>query len=210
MPKNNAKKNSKNIYEKLLEVRKACPYLRKEHKGYQFKYVSSSQILGALRQAMDEQGLLLIPQIAHHVFWKKGEGSKEHLTELSMTFTWVNAENPEEKIICPWYAQGIDPGEKGVGKALTYAEKYFLLKFFNIPTDEDDPDAFQEKIRTDVDVSALLEEINAITTLGQLQQWYQTKAKIIDRLPAADKREIIEACRLKKEALTTERNVEAP
>ena len=28
-------------------------------------------------------------------------------------------------------------GEKGVGKALTYGKKYFLLKFFNIATDKD-------------------------------------------------------------------------
>lgn len=47
----------------------------------------------------------------------------------------------------PFYAQGIDTeGEKGVGKALTYAEKYFLLKQFNIATDTDDPDSFQNKM----------------------------------------------------------------
>src|SRR5690606_10249645 len=45
-----------------------------------------------------------------------------------------------------WYGQGIDiAGEKGVGKALTYAEKYYLLKTFNIATDKDDPDSFQDK-----------------------------------------------------------------
>ena len=32
-----------------------------------------------------------------------------------------------------------------MGKALTYGEKYFLLKFFNIATDKDDPDSFQRK-----------------------------------------------------------------
>ena len=62
-----------------------------------------------------------------------------------MSFTWVNAENPEEQIECAWMGQGLDDGEKGVGKALTYAEKYFLLKFFNIATDKDDPDSFQAK-----------------------------------------------------------------
>jgi hypothetical protein len=63
-----------------------------------------------------------------------------------MTMTWVNADKPDEVIECPWYGQGVDiAGEKGVGKALTYAEKYFILKQFNIATDKDDPDAFQEK-----------------------------------------------------------------
>ena len=66
-------------------------------------------------------------------------------TELDLEFTWINAENPEETIVCPWYGQGVDSGEKGVGKALTYAEKYFILKQFNIATDKDDPDSFQKK-----------------------------------------------------------------
>lgn len=45
----------------------------------------------------------------------------------------------------PWYAQGLDvEGEKGVGKLLTYGEKYLFLKLFNIATDKDDPDSFQD------------------------------------------------------------------
>jgi hypothetical protein len=68
---------------------------------------------------------------------------------LDLEYTWINADNPEETIVIPFYGQGVDiAGEKGVGKALTYAEKYFLLKQFNIATDKDDPDAFQEKSET--------------------------------------------------------------
>ena len=136
-----------NIYQKLIEVRKTVPYLKKENKGFQFQYVSSSQVLGTLKAKMDEIGLLLIPsviskEISEHE--TKG-GSKEYFTELVMEFTWVNADEPAEVVKCGWYGQGLDNGEKGVGKALTYAEKYFMLKFFNIPTDKDDPDSFQSK-----------------------------------------------------------------
>ena len=54
--------------------------------------------------------------------------------------TWHDVESGERMEV-PWYAQGVDlAGEKGVGKALTYAEKYFLLKFFHVPTKKDDPD----------------------------------------------------------------------
>lgn len=134
-----------NIYQKLIEVRKGVVSLSKDSEGYKFKYTSSSQVLKSLRSAMDEQGLLLIPRVTEHVMHPKGGDRSEHLTELAMEFTWINAENPEEKVVCPWYGQGLDTGERGVGKALTYSEKYFLLKFFNIATDEDDPDAFQDK-----------------------------------------------------------------
>ena len=135
-----------NIYQKLIEVRKAVPYLKKDNTGFQFKYVSSSQTLGSLRDAMDEQGLLLVPrvlatEIRDHTTRK---GDHEYFSIFNMTFTWINAEKPDESIECPWTGHGLDDGEKGVGKALTYAEKYFLLKFFNIATDKDDPDSFQK------------------------------------------------------------------
>ena len=77
------------------------------------------------------------------------KGAVVYFTELIMTMTWVNTDNPDEKIECPWYAQGVDTaGEKGVGKALTYGEKYFLLKFFNIATDDMDPDSFQKNVES--------------------------------------------------------------
>ena len=135
-----------NIYQKLIEVRKAIPFLKKDKEGYQFKFVSSSQTLGALREAMDANNLLLIPRVMSErvLGHETKKGDHQYFTVLGMEFTWVNAEVPEETIVCSWTGQGLDDGEKGVGKALTYAEKYFMLKFFNVPTDKDDPDDHQK------------------------------------------------------------------
>jgi hypothetical protein len=150
-----------NIYQKLIEVRKVVPYLQKESTGSQYKYVSSSQVLGNIREKMDELGLLLVPNVTNHKVSEsiieqvndKGQVLKRtttYFTELDVLYTWINSEKPDEQIKCEWYGQGVDiAGEKGVGKALTYAEKYFLLKFFNIPTDKDDPDSFQDKYDKD-------------------------------------------------------------
>ncbi len=148
-----------NIYQKLIEVRKAIPYLQKGKKGDQYSYVGSSQVLGAIRDELDKQELLLIPKIVDKRILTETVENKDkygnqkkrttYFTELDLEFVWVNAENPEETLTIPFYAQGVDiAGEKGVGKALTYAEKYFLLKQFNIPTDQDDPDAFQQKVES--------------------------------------------------------------
>jgi hypothetical protein len=136
-----------NIYQKLIEVRKSVPYLKKESQGHQYQYTGSSQVLAAVRTKMDELGLMLICKVLGHnlIQGTTSKGAKEYMTELDLEFTWVNAEKPEEMIVCPWYGQGVDNSEKGVGKSLTYAEKYFILKTFNIATDKDDPDAFQEK-----------------------------------------------------------------
>ena len=138
-----------NIYQKLLEVRKTVPYLQKTASGAQYKYTGSSQVLSSVREKLDELGLVLITRITDSKLTSEAnsKGTTVNMTELTLEFTWVNTEKPEEAIVIPFYAQGVDlAGEKGVGKALTYGEKYFILKQFNIATDQDDPDAFQKKV----------------------------------------------------------------
>lgn len=154
---------SLNIYQRLSNVRKTCGYIKKENEGYQFKYVSSSQTLGHLHNAINENGLILIPEIVSQDLQEttNQKGNKEFFTKLNMVFTWVNIDNPDEKIVCQWTAQGLDNAEKGIGKALTYAEKYFLLKFFNIATDKDDPDKFQEKMDNTTKKNAPVEQVKA-------------------------------------------------
>lgn len=151
------KENGKlNLYRKLLQVRKAVPYLQKGEQGHQYQYVGSSQVLGALREELDKVGLLLFPNVIDSKVTITNVENKDKfgnskitsklVTELKMEYTWVDVDSGEE-ITVPFYAQGLDTeGEKGVGKALTYAEKYFLLKQFNIATDKDDPDSFQNKV----------------------------------------------------------------
>jgi len=72
----------------------------------------------------------------------------ETLYSLKMRFTWVDVET-EEKDENLFFASGLNGDEKGVGSALTYAERYFFLKYFNVPTDSDDPYSFQEKHLSD-------------------------------------------------------------
>jgi len=56
-----------------------------------------------------------------------------------MRFTWVDCEtgDKDENL---FGANGQNDWDKGVGSALTYGERYFLLKYFHIATDEDDID----------------------------------------------------------------------
>lgn len=177
-----------NIYQKLVEVRKSVPYLQKSADGPQFKYVSSSQVLANVKAKMDELNLLLIPRITKHEvreYIKGDKGTVTYFTELEIEFTWINADAPEEKVSCEWYGQGIDiAGEKGVGKALTYAEKYFMLKFFNIPTDKDDPDSFQDKHTNEEKKQKLTEaQVKRAYTIGtnkgltnqQVKEWVLKK-----------------------------------
>ncbi len=140
-----------NLHEKLFEIQKSCQYVQKNAQGYQYKYASGTDVLAPIRAKMDELKVMLFPMVTDATT-ERGEmvadGGKtkiQFFTQIRLNFVWVDVENPPDQIVVPFYAQGVDPGEKGVGKAWTYAERYFMLKFFHIPTDQDDPDRFQEK-----------------------------------------------------------------
>lgn len=157
----------KNIAQKLLAIKKQVDYLQKDGKGYQYAYVTPSQVLSKINPLLNEQGVILLQEVVemttervpskpkYHELSKYEAGKKvvdfilgetfETMFTIKMKFTWVNSDNPDDKIVIDWASAGINGDEKGFGSALTYAERYFLLRQFNIPTDSDDPDSFQDK-----------------------------------------------------------------
>lgn len=153
-----------NIYEKLFEIKKTVNYFKKDKEGQLFPYVSSELVLGSIREKMNEVGVLLIPDLteAKATVIQK-ENKHAILTEVWIKYTWVSVEDPTDKMECNWYGQGTDPGERGVGKAYTYNEKYFILKFFNIPTGKDDPDGLGDNVDKPVrKADDLLKDLYAI------------------------------------------------
>ena len=125
-----------NIYEKINKIMADTPYIFKDGKiefgNTKYRAVTEENVLSMLRPKMIEQGLVMFPVTL--------EATKEGtLTTANMVFKVVNAENPEESILVASGGQGADSQDKGIGKAITYANKYALLKMFLVPTG-DDPD----------------------------------------------------------------------
>lgn len=136
------------LYKKLLELQKAVRGLFPEKQGGtgNYKYVSGNKLLSVVRPKMDELGLLLKSEIVDIVNsrqdYKVGREQRvksEVHTSLKMRFTWIDAESGQQEM-CEWAANGQNDWDKGAGSAMTYGERYFLMKFFHIPTDEDDVD----------------------------------------------------------------------
>jgi hypothetical protein len=133
--------SEKNIYQKLLAVRKTVEYLKKEATGHKYNYTKESQIIGALRPAMDDEGLFLEVEMLP-ITW----GMDGSVPVVSIQFTWVNCDKPEDKVSKVLHfpcANASDP--KVLGGIMTYSVRYFLCKNFQIATDEIDLDAFQQK-----------------------------------------------------------------
>jgi hypothetical protein len=144
-----------NLHQKIVEIRKEIDAFSKDTQGFNYSYVSGSQALGKIQDKMNELGVLLYPEmdeLQHSTFdyqqynkkTKQMDDKTDFVISGNMKYVWQNAENPEEKILINWNIYGQqDDISKAFGSALTYSERYFLLKFFNAPTDDDDPDTRQ-------------------------------------------------------------------
>ena len=59
------------------------------------------------------------------------------MSRIKTVYRFVNIDNPGEYIDQESFAEGIDTQDKGSGKAMTYADKYALMKAYKISTGED-------------------------------------------------------------------------
>ncbi len=141
------------LLKKLQLIQNTVLGLSKNEKGFNYTYVTGDKILSVIKPLMSENNLILIQDIKsinneivtyeqYSKVRKQFEKKTEVLTTLVTTFTWVCTESGETLSV-NWCANGMNDFDKGVGSAMTYGERYFLLKFFHIATDKDDVDANQ-------------------------------------------------------------------
>lgn len=167
-----------NLYQKIADVKANIDGFTKDTKGYNFSYVSGSQILHRIRTKMIEHNLLLVPSTTNekwttHTYKnKKGNEIVDFVIEMDLNYKWINADKPEEQLDISYHAFGQQSDiSQAHGTALTYAERYFLMKFFNIPTDEDDADAKQKQDKySKVDPKNIETLENEITMFSELMK----------------------------------------
>jgi hypothetical protein len=146
------------IYKKLLTIQQHVNGLKKNAKSFGYEFVSGTKVLSEIKPLMNAQGLLLKQEVLschnQRIDYTVKSGSKsEMFSSVALRFTWVDCETGEKDENL-FHANGQNDWEKGLGSALTYAERYFLLKYFHIATDEDDIDNPERKTSAPVQVAA--------------------------------------------------------
>jgi len=132
-----------NLYQKLQSIQAKTGQISKteRNKFGNYKYFTEQQALNILKPLLADQKLTLtFSDNPNGIFTEKTE--KEWMVRYGKQAILTNSESPEEQLTFHFWAIGSnsDPA-KAKGCAETYAIKYFLTKFFLIPTtDELDPD----------------------------------------------------------------------
>ena len=171
------------IYEKLLTIQKRINGLGKDKSTYNYKYVTGDKLLGEIKPMMNDLGLILKQEILsientrQDYLTAKGNKS-EILSKVMMKFTWIDTETGEKDENL-FGANGQNDWEKGLGSALTYGERYFLLKYFHIATDEDDIDNDKRVTTEPIPLKAQLTELTELDWIN-LEAIFESKKEKID------------------------------
>ena len=167
---------TKNIHQKIQIVREAVPVLQDDKTGHGYTYVSEESILSRIKGVMQKLNISVVPSVVPgtwrfepYTYVKKKldkagnqveEVVREFLFTAEMVYTWINNDDPNDTYPVVWPAgDNHSSMAQSMGSALTYSNRYFLLKFFNVATSADDPDALLRNIAAGAADEAALKEM---------------------------------------------------
>jgi hypothetical protein len=145
---------SLNIYEKMSRITSELKVVEKGldvkiNNSASYKAVSERDVLDKVKPLEAKYRVFSYPFsriiTAEDKLLKRNEnyGKVTETTSFFMrietVYRFVNIDKPEEYVEINTYGDGIDTGDKAPGKAMTYADKYALMKAYKISTG-DDPD----------------------------------------------------------------------
>ena len=190
--------NTLNIYQKVAKIANGCGVMKKNKSGFNYKYTTEDEVLAAVTGLMKKYNVSLVPKITPnslrvvpHSYTKYDKKEKkevpvnEVIVSADAVFSWINLDDISDRLDIPWIICGSQEDvSQAFGGALTYANRYFLLKSLQMATVEDDPDNYrskQKKIQED-DISETLINKRALilTTAKKMTEEGFDKEKLYD------------------------------
>lgn len=140
-------KSQASLFAKMAKVLGAMKRLEKSgwNDFHKYKFASEADVADAVRAAMAENNLALFVNIVKVIRKDTGRTTRGGFpilnTFVKVEFTFADGDTGATRS-CLFDGEALDSDDKGINKAVTAAEKYFLLKTFMISSGdkEADPD----------------------------------------------------------------------
>lgn len=139
----------KNIFQRMSaitsEISTVAKNLNVDAGKSSYKAVGEADVLAAVKPIEAKHGVYSYPfercivESGEMVSQTKYGERKQLFMRVATVYRFVNVDNPDEFIDIQTYGDGVDTQDKAPGKAMTYGDKYALLKAYKIQTG-DDPD----------------------------------------------------------------------
>lgn len=134
--------DNNSIYKKIRIIQSKAGLLTKSdtNKFQNYKYFTEYDCLKILKPLLEENNLLITFDDDNEKWSCEKEG-KEWIVKYLKRMIITNCNDAKEQLIFNFWACGQNTDiAKAKGSAETYSMKYFLSKFFLIPSIEEDPD----------------------------------------------------------------------
>lgn len=144
--------SEKNIFARMSAITSELRAVAKKLKvdtgrGNSYQAVSERDILDAIKPLEAKHGVYSYPfdrQIVESANIETESEYKDKVTKrityfsrMRTIYRFVNIDDPSDWMDTVVYSEGIDSQDKGSGKAMTYADKYALMKAYKISTGND-------------------------------------------------------------------------
>lgn len=169
-----------NLTQKLFDIKNRVPFLKPNERGFNYDYANPSRVLGVFNPLFNEHKIMFSSEVvgtkAEPITITSILGNKKDISSLKefskteilhtvyMKFKFEDVESGEVREV-NWAGTGNNAIEQGYGSALTYAQRYFLLNFFGIPVDKEDPNFIQSKKE---DAPAVELKVLSVKVAGQM------------------------------------------
>ena len=186
-----------NIYQRLLRITEEISTVAKNLSvgvgKSSYKAVGEADVLAAVKPIEIKYGVYSYPydrriiesyEMVSKNTYNGQEVEKRNLfVRVETTYRFVNVDKPDEFIEIKSYGDGVDSQDKAPGKAMTYSDKYALLKAYKIQTGDDpDQQASAPLARTSKTISAVKAKAlvsalqDANVNVSALLEQYKVKA----------------------------------
>jgi hypothetical protein len=133
------------IYTKINDVMKKVSYIKKDATigtgNMAYKAVSHDAVVGLCRDHFRDVGIVVFPEQIEKGVSVEGttkSGNAKIRFEALYNIHFVDIDDPLSRITVRVEAHSEDSGDKGAGKAVTYATKSAILKVLMLETGEDE------------------------------------------------------------------------
>ena len=201
--------NTMNLYQRMLAVQIELKTVAKNltvstGTKSSYKAVGEKDILDAVVPLEAKFGIYSYPVDREIIdsgdYEKEGSNGYKSLARylrIRTIYRFVNVDNPEEHLDILSYADGLDTGDKATGKAMTYCDKYALMKAYKIRTGEDPDQYASEEYQAKREDSPSKQELEIIRGMiaeglfedAKLLAWY--KIDSFDNLTKNQAKELI-------------------
>lgn len=141
-----------NIFEKMSAITMEIATVAKNlsvdtGRNNSYKAVSEADVLAAVKPIEAKYGVYSYPckrsviesgeMVSKSTYNGQEKETRKLYMRMETVYRFVNTEKPDEYIDIMTYGDGVDTHDKAPGKAMTYSDKYALLKAYKIQTGED-------------------------------------------------------------------------